>query len=190
MQPSKREPRHVLPHPSVVTFAKEVAKILLPLLFDLFPPNLHFHLTSALLPPPLVSQDVKSVPFIILVYDFCHVSMHVRCVHIPNFSCRIWRQRQAGIKAKKHSTSPISQCLSFTGFLPFFLSTFGFVLSLLSLDVAAEPWDASSPNLTFLIRHVHLLLFFSFISWLKYSSKFTVLLSRTWVVQKQEWCLS
>ena len=121
----------------LLSFATEVVKILYHCCSIYFP-NLHFHFTSALLPPPplttfcsLLSQDVKSVPFSfwfmtpVMLVCMCSVSIYP-AVHVHLTSETDWYLK----KGKCELYSSPFPCLSFAGFLPF-LFTFYVVLSLL-----------------------------------------------------------
>lgn len=125
---SKLYPCHGLPHPSVITpvFCHRSSENPLPLLFDLFP-NLHFHLTSALLPPPplttfcsLLSQDVKSVPFSfwfmtpVVLVCMCSVSIYP-AVHVHLTSETDWYLKKGSV----NSTPPLSHVFHLQDFYPF-----------------------------------------------------------------------
>lgn len=129
LKPSKWEPCHGLPHPSVVTlvFCRRSSENPLPLLFDLSP-NLHFHFTSALLPPPpsttccsLLSQDVKSVPF--FRFGLRPQSCQYACAVCPYTQLFMWHLTSAtGWYLKEesvNSTSPIFHVFHLQDFYPF-----------------------------------------------------------------------
>lgn len=97
LKQSKWEPCHDLPHPSVVSlvFCHRSSENPLPLLFDLFP-NLHFHFTSALLPPPplkkkpLVHSYHKMWSLFPYHFDLWPQSCEYACAVCPYTQLFIW----------------------------------------------------------------------------------------------------